>query len=464
MEAHSTRTVFRARRISAVLVVCWLATLGREATVQAQPPPTESILGQGDSPLDDFSASDGQASATPGGRHLIVGLPIPRALPNGTLVMEPNVEVTDTPPPAATGGAFVGSGTWLTGPESAGGSFPGGNAEESRGAISGPFLPGSPTVEYFSVDDPNSRPVFERALDRLRRGPGHSDGFLGSLFGGPISGEDAGVGRERLAYAPFEMDISQPLNNFRLRLDSVHGFPLPDRSEYFWAKPGKGPTADTGVSYQDVRFLSEVATGKFSVLTDVPIRVLEPDHSQRTTGLSDVNLATKVVLLDGRSWQITQLFRTYFPTGAMQKGLGNGHFSLEPGMLARVQCTPDTYLHAQLKYWVPLGGDPIHSGQVLTSGLGYSHLVLDWDRFAVLHTGEFIDTRFLDGQATVNPLTGQTALIGGQGSFQFYPGLRFVFDRGCDLGLFELGIAGTFSMGSSSLYDPLVRVDLRWSY
>ena len=411
-------------------------------------------------------------------RHLIVRLPRTRDLPNGTLLVEPNVEIAETPPYVLQGEPGVGGlenrpngvgpngelPAWRNTGEVQMGPAPAQASTASDGAQDDPLPAWTNRLEYISPAGADAEPMFEQAWGRARQGPAWASGPLAMLFGHAGGSGEPGIGHERLIYAPFEIETSQPLNNFRLRFDSVHGFPSPDRSEYFWSKPGRGPAADTGVSYQDVRIQTEAATEKFSAATDIPIRFLDPDNNANTAGLGDMNLTTKLVLVDGRTWQITQFLRTYFPTGAPQKGLGTGHVSMEPGFLVRYQWSPETFLHSELRYWFPLGGDPVHSGQAMRYGLGYSHLLYETDRFAILNTGELVGLTFLDGQKIVDRLTQQTALVDDDTSLQFYPGFRFVFDRGCDLGLFEVGIAGTFSTGSSSLLDPLLRLELRWSY
>ena len=139
--------------------------------------------------------------------------------------------------------------------------------------------------------------------------------------------------------------------------------------------------------------------------------------------------------------------------------------SLEPGMLFRYKWNDITYLHSEVKYWFPLGGDPKHSGQVLNYGLGISHLWFDADNFAIIPTLEFVGWTVLDGEQTLPVISvPQTERIDGLGIFNIYPGVRFVCDKGGDLGLFELGIGTGFAVSDHHWYESLLRVDLRWSY
>ena len=161
---------------------------------------------------------------------------------------------------------------------------------------------------------------------------------------------DIGIGQERVALAGFEIDSSQPFNHVRVRYDAVYGLPFPDRAEWFWAKSGKGPdSAGDVVNYQDFRVYSEVGSRMLSAIVEYPLRSLDPEINDNTTGFGDMVVGNKAVIVDGRYWQITQVFRTYINTGAHQKGLGTGHISLEPGVLARYKWTDRTYLHGEFK-------------------------------------------------------------------------------------------------------------------
>jgi hypothetical protein len=141
---------------------------------------------------------------------------------------------------------------------------------------------------------------------------------------------------------------------------------------------------------------------------------------------------------------------------------------MEPGVLSTYRWRPTTLIHSELKYWFPVGGDPVHSGQVLRYGLAYSHLVHETDAFAIIHTGEFVGQWFLDGQKSIirndNTYESYAIDIDNEPAYQFYPGLRFVTDSGSDFGLVEFGVAGSFSMGRTSLFDTFFRFDVRLSY
>lgn len=285
------------------------------------------------------------------------------------------------------------------------------------------------------------------------------------LFGLGIHREsgDIGIGHERVALAGFEIDASQPFNHVRVRYDAVYGLPFPDRAEYFWAKSGKGPpSAGEIVNYQDFRVYSEVGSRMISAIVEYPLRSLDPEINGNTTGFGDMVVGNKAVIVDGRYWQITQVFRTYINTGSSKKGLGTGHVSLEPGVLARYKWTDETYLHGEFKFLFPVGADANFAGQVLRTGVGWTHLGYETDTFAWLHSSELVVFSFIDGLKTVAP-PDVTASVDGDNFATLLYGMRFVLGPAGDLGLFEVGVNGGIGIGTD-WYDGLGRLEFRWSY
>ncbi|MDC0935256.1 hypothetical protein OAS39_03140 [Pirellulales bacterium] len=285
---------------------------------------------------------------------------------------------------------------------------------------------------------------------------------------GPCSPEP-GIGSERVMHAISFIDTSQPQNNFRMRFDSAYNYNSPDRAEYFWAKVGgRGPSTGSGaqtgertVDYQDFRVFMELGGEKFSVGTDIPIRVVDPATYANTSGLADINIITKTVFIDGKNLQLTQLLRTYIPSGDAMAGLGTGHASIEPGFAMRYKWSDITYIHADLKYWIPLGGDAVHAGEVLNYGVGISHVWSQTDSYAIMPTLEFVGYSFLDGQVTLPGTTTQVE-VDPEGILTINPGIRWVWDNGGDLGVKEFGIFGGFSATDEAVYENLLRAELRF--
>jgi hypothetical protein len=275
---------------------------------------------------------------------------------------------------------------------------------------------------------------------------------------------EPGVGRDRLANAPFVIDTAQPMGNLRLRMNSYNSTPYPDRAEYLWAKRGgRGPQrAEQNIDYQEARAQLELGGEKFSAATEFPLRWTNPAVNPNHTGFSDMNITVKTVFVDGKTWQITQLFRTYVPTGSASMGLGTGHVSLEPGVLARYKWSDVTFLHGQLKYFFPIGGDPSFQGQVLGYGIGMSHVLIDRDNYAVIPTMELVGSYIGNGLRT-NP-NGTVRDAAGEHIFNMMMGVRFVQDCGGDLGLFEWGINGGIPASGPRFYDGFLQAELRFSF
>jgi hypothetical protein len=277
-------------------------------------------------------------------------------------------------------------------------------------------------------------------------------------------GNGPGLGRERLAFAPFMIDVAAPNPSIRARLDSVRSQQFPDRSEFLWARiGGRGPKLpETNLDYQDTNFQMELGSKKFSLATAIPIRFSNPERNPNHTSIGDMTLATKLVMLDGKTWQVTQLFRSYFPTGSPSMGLGNGHIAFEPGFLLRYNHCNETFWHGQFKYYFPVGGDPTFQGQLVTYGLGFSKVLFESDNFAVLPTFEFVGNYIANGRRT-EP-TGLVVDAEGDHVMGLYPGFRVARDRGSDLGLFEWGISSGIPITGPRFYDSILRLEIRWMY
>jgi hypothetical protein len=272
---------------------------------------------------------------------------------------------------------------------------------------------------------------------------------------------DLGIGHERVVFAPFEIDATQPTNFTMVRYDSGFGLHTPDRAEYFWSKPGKGPAVSpNSINVQDLRFINEAGTDAFSVQTEIPVRFLDPDSGGSTSGMGDMKVATKARLINGKKWQITQIFRTYINTGSAIKGVGTGHLSLEPGILARYELRPDTYVHGQVKFWIPIAGDTGFASNVLTYGVGISHVLYETNNFAIIPDFELVNYDFLSGQKTLN---GINVGSGGETAINVIHGARFVIGPKGDLGLFEFGISNSIGLGDRYVNDML-RFDFKFNY
>jgi hypothetical protein len=466
-------------------------------------------------------AQDGSPSTGPERRPIVVGLPLPLAGQSGELVVQPNVNASGQLPPGvqpynnplpafpspdnnapAPGSFFTQRSDNVVpasaamapsestptqvliarqpmpmppGPSSAGPVGP--PAEElPLGVVPGPMAPMNP-----GFVDPNNvggiaQPIFSQAISPTCGCGGGSSGssHKGTWYGLGDSkpcDDGGGIGHERVMFALFDMDSSQPESDLRVQFNAVYHEQNPDRAEFFWAEIGVlGPKVPAPhVDWQSVDTSLELASGKtFSITTEVPLNLVDPApnfaglRDANTAGLGDVTITTKTVLLNGADWQITQILRTYTPTGDAMKGLGTGHVSLEPGFLFQYKWSPETYFHGELKYWFPIGGDPAFGGQVLRYGFGISHLLYESDTFAAIPTLEFVGWTVFDGSQT-SPI-GIPQMIDTMGIFNIEPGIRFASDTGGDLGVIDWGVHASFAITPNRWYNSALMLEIRFLF
>ena len=341
-----------------------------------------------------------------------------------------------------------------------------------------PFIPPQPMDEQPSQLSPTPlefaprqcdvcEPLFPRVINRDCCHEVDNWSPIAQFFGigrnqDPNVSGDVGIGHERVVFAPFEIDPTQPTNFSMIRWDSGFGLQTPDRAEYFTIAPGKGPAfPPNSIKYQDLRFINEAGTDSVSVQTEIPVRFIEPYSGGSTSGMGDMKVATKLRLVNGKKWQITQILRTYIPTGSASKGVGTGHVSMEPGVLARYEINPATFVHGQVKYWIPIAGDPGLAGDVLTYGVGISHVLYETNNFAIIPDLEMVNYDFLTGNKTLN---GVSISSNGETTYNVVTGARFVIGPKGDLGLFEFGISNMIGIGTDRYVNDLLRFDFKFVY
>ncbi len=271
-----------------------------------------------------------------------------------------------------------------------------------------------------------------------------------------------GIGHERVMFAPFFTDSAQPFSHVSLRYESGWDLERPDRAEFFWAAPPTGPGPERSVDVTTLTARIETATDRASAIFEVPLRAVSPVLNSNASGIGDLTVGGKLVLVSGRDWVITQQTLTYLNTGPAARGLGTGHASIEPGLLARYRWTDETYFHGQLRYHIPFSGTGDYFGEVLIWGVGVSSIWYETDAFAILPTFEVVRVSFLDGQRTT--AGGLTADVDGETAIDLLPGVRFVLGPQGDLGLTEVGISGGASVGNTGWYSARLQIEARWSF
>ena len=271
---------------------------------------------------------------------------------------------------------------------------------------------------------------------------------------GQISVGDSGVGY---------IDNAIPGNQFRLRSDYVWESNKPNRAEFQWAWPpplGNGPALDeSGVNYQRLATYLELAPSDcFSVFVDAPLMFVDPDINDNTGGYGDMQAGFKWALVHCPDQYLTLQLRTYIPTGDEERGLGTGHFSLEPALLWYKRLDNCWLFEAEVADWIPIDGTSGRQGNVLRYGLGFSYDSWYWGCTRVRPIVEFVGWTVLDGQSR----------------FATGPGLFAVEDAdgdtivnvkvGARLGLGErkdLYIGYGRSLTGDRWYEDIFRVELR---
>jgi hypothetical protein len=207
-------------------------------------------------------------------------------------------------------------------------------------------------------------------------------------------------------------------NEFRLRYDSAYDDNRPDRAEFFYAKCGCFRTApppltdphapgppkpETSVDYQDISAYAELAFGsRFSGFVEVPVRFLNPEQNDNTSGLADMNVGAKYAFIQDAGRVATFQLRCYIPTGAGSRGLGTDHVSLEPALLLFQRLTDRLTLEAELRDWVPIGGTDFE-GNVLRYGVGLGYTVYQTCSLRITPVVEMVGWTVLSGKEAAFP-------------------------------------------------------------
>jgi hypothetical protein len=165
------------------------------------------------------------------------------------------------------------------------------------------------------------------------------------------------------------------------------------------------------------------------------------------------------LLLDCELMQLTVQFSTFLPTGASGRGLGTGHVSLEPSLLASIKLYPDTYYQGQIAQWIPIGGTAGFQGGVLHTHHAINHVLArpvgDTQLIGTFEVGTW---SFQSGSFT-DPVTGLAVSANGYTYASLGPGIRLSI---CDK--VDIGFGAAFSVTRQHFADQLYRTELRWRF
>jgi hypothetical protein len=269
---------------------------------------------------------------------------------------------------------------------------------------------------------------------------------------------------EAIADSSFFVDPARPVSNTRFEWDYFNHFAYPDRAEYFWAASPKGPSATDGLkavpylNYNQLMLVTEIASGSASVAIAMPYRSWDAEpFAHSAAGFSDMNITAKTLLMDSELFMCAMQMRTYIPIGNVTTGLGDGHVSLEPGIIFGLRLAPDTYLQAEVQEWIPLGGDTNSQGAFLQWGLGVNQLL--WQPVKdvkLIGTLELTGYSFQAGEFT-DPVLGPQKLS-GQNNMAIGNGYRIFF---CN---FDMGLAGNYWITGKYMAREQMQFDIRFRY
>jgi hypothetical protein len=316
-----------------------------------------------------------------------------------------------------------------------------------------------------------------------------------------------------LANSALFVDYARPRTISRFRWDHLWSMPQPDRAEFFWAKqninpgqvranpaganiqggPGKGPSVPPAfyatarnrnpalparypffgvqsLNYDQLWFYQEIAWGTGSFFIESSYLSTDPTYgfpnlqfptvnSGSAAGFGDMNIGTKSLLIDCELLQLTFQFRSIFPTGAPNRGLGTGHTTLEPSLLMSLKLAPTTYMQGQISEWIPLGGTPGYQGSMF-----HYHFSLNQMLAAPAPDTQLIGMLELNGWnfqagAFTDPVLGPFQKASGGYIVSVGPSVRLSV---CDKTDFGLGLA--LPISDERWYDAFLRAEVRVLY
>jgi Putative MetA-pathway of phenol degradation len=258
------------------------------------------------------------------------------------------------------------------------------------------------------------------------------------------------------ANAAFFQDSPRPVTQTRLKWDSVFHYGFPDSAEYFWGQIGtKGPKNPApSLRYNSLSLYQEVAAKGASVFVEVPYFSITPDNNPSQAGFGDISTGVKTVLLDRELLLVSTQMKVIAPAGVFTSGLGTGHVSLEPSLMAALKLSPSTHLQMQFADWIPLGGTPGFAGQTLHYHLSLNqNLCHQGDCLNIVGTMEFNGFSYR-GQFT--DALGNHVDLSGSNYYNAGPGLRMQF---CDR--VDLGFGAAFGFGNGHGPGQIYRTEFR---
>jgi len=301
-----------------------------------------------------------------------------------------------------------------------------------------------------------------------------------------------------LADSAFYSDFIRPISQQKLRWDIGRNLVNPTRNAYMFAPNPIFPYPVQSLNYNDVYISTEIATGGFSILSDISYRTLSINPSEGGGAFGDMMIGTKSLLFDTELIQIAMEFKTFLPTGNFTSGYGTGHVSLEPSLLACLKLKEKTYLQGQISEWIPFGSTtpPVGTaGSLLHTHLSLNHVLHEVNPdIPIIGTLEYTGYYFQAGgnqDVTSIPSTGSSTSSTNSSTNNFYgsssssssssssgtaslpityssgisyqyigPGLRMFMGSH-----YDMGVGAQFALsGNNRFAEQLYRVEFRLRY
>ncbi len=270
------------------------------------------------------------------------------------------------------------------------------------------------------------------------------------------------------ANAAFFTDYARPWTVTRIRFDRGWFMTAPNRNEYFLKNAPLSPVHPPNLkmapslSFSQLYLYQEIASARGSFFIEMPYRQISPRFGPTSAGFGDLNLGVKSLWFDTELLVVSFQFKTYIPTGNSMAGLGTGHVSLEPSVLASLQLTESTYLQGQIAQWIPIAGTQGIAGGVFGSFFSLNQILYKYTPNSMLIGTFEADTwSFQNGGYTgITGPNNKNGHFGSQGSYcNIGPGLRMSLCNQIDF-----GGAITFPVTSGRWGDPYLRVEMRFLF
>jgi hypothetical protein len=260
------------------------------------------------------------------------------------------------------------------------------------------------------------------------------------------------------------IDSALVRNTVRVRYDLGYDFRRPDRNEFFYAKGGSGgnglPNPETGVDFQELSAAVEYKLREHcSAIVEFPFRFLNPEQNANEAGFSDMSLGFKYAFRECPDYVETFQFRVYLPTGDSERGLGNNHLSVEPGLLLWERLCERWTLEVEFRGWFPID-DTDFGGPVVRYGLGLGYQWWTDGRYWLTPVGEVVGWTFFDGKKSITHPNGlrEVKQVHNDNVLNGKIGLRAGSDRG------DLFIGYGRALTGNSLYENILRIEVRFAY